>query len=49
MGGERGAFGDSSQVERRGYYICDRPYVRGADPIRLLFVPDGKNMMGVKR
>ena len=30
------------QVERRGYYICDVPYMRASDPIRLLFVPDGK-------
>jgi len=41
--------GQIVQIERRGYYICDSPYVRAADPIRLLFVPDGKNMMGVKR
>ena len=41
--------GEVIQVERRGYYICDRPYVRASDPVRLLFVPDGKNMFGVKR
>jgi len=41
--------GDVVQVERRGFYICDAPYVRAEDPIRLFFVPDGKNMMGVKR
>ena len=35
------------QVERRGYYICDRPSLRPADPIRLIYVPDGKSMMGV--
>ena len=34
------------QVERRGFYICDEPYVRPADPMRFYFVPDGKNMMG---
>ena len=41
--------GEIVQVERRGYYICDAPYVRQGDPIVLLFVPDGKNMFGVKR
>ena len=39
--------GQIIQVERRGYYICDRPYLRPADPIRLIYVPDGKSMMGV--
>uniref|UniRef100_A0A7S4HK72 glutamate--tRNA ligase n=1 Tax=Prymnesium polylepis TaxID=72548 RepID=A0A7S4HK72_9EUKA len=41
--------GQIIQVERRGYYICDEPYVRPSDPIVLFFVPDGKNMFGVKR
>ena len=41
------AKGQIIQVERRGYYICDRPYLRPADPIRLIYVPDGKSMMGV--
>ena len=41
--------GQVIQVERRGYYVCDAPYLRPAEPIRLLFVPDGKNIMGVKR
>lgn len=39
--------GDILQVERRGFYICDEPYVRPVDPIRLLFVPDGKSFFGV--
>lgn len=39
--------GDILQVERRGFYICDEPYVRPGDPIRLLFVPDGKSFFGV--
>ena len=41
--------GDVIQIERRGFYICDAPYVRPSEPVRLLFVPDGKNLMGVKR
>jgi len=41
--------GQVIQVERRGYYICDSPYVRAGEPIKLLFVPDGKKMMGVDR
>ncbi|KAL3913362.1 MAG: hypothetical protein SGPRY_008007, partial [Prymnesium sp.] len=36
--------GEVIQVERRGYYICDKPYLRPSDPIVLFFVPDGKNM-----
>ena len=43
------AKGQIIQVERRGYYICDTPFMRAADPVRLLFIPDGKNMVGVKR
>jgi len=41
--------GEIIQVERRGFYICERPYIRASDPIVLYFVPDGKNMFGVKR
>lgn len=41
--------GEIVQVERRGFYICDAPYLRPDEPIKLIFVPDGKNMMGVKR
>lgn len=41
--------GEVVQIERRGYYICDRPFVRPGEPITLLFVPDGKSGMGVKR
>jgi len=39
--------GEIIQVERRGFYICDEPYLRPDQPVKLLFVPDGKNMMGV--
>ncbi|KAG8460309.1 hypothetical protein KFE25_011800 [Diacronema lutheri] len=41
--------GETLQVERRGYYIVDRPYTRPADPMRLIFVPDGKNMYGYRK
>ena len=41
--------GETIQVERRGFYVCDVPYVRAADPMRFFFVPDGKNFFGVKR
>jgi glutamyl-tRNA synthetase len=38
--------GETIQVERRGFYVCDEPYVRPADPIRFFFVPDGKKFFG---
>ena len=41
--------GEIIQVERRGFYICDSPYLRPDEPMRLFFVPDGKNLMGVKK
>jgi glutamyl-tRNA synthetase len=41
--------GETIQVERRGFYICDKPYVRAAEPMRLFFVPDGKNMHGYRK
>ena len=41
--------GEVIQVERRGFYICDVPYVRPGEPMVFLFVPDGKNLFGVTR
>ena len=41
--------GEIIQVERRGFYICDAPYLRAEEPVRLFFVPDGKNLMGFKK
>ena len=41
--------GETIQVERRGFYVCDVPYLRPSEPMVLYFVPDGKNMFGVKR
>lgn len=43
------ARGETIQVERRGFYIVDEPFLRPSEPIRLLFVPDGKNMFGHRK
>jgi len=40
--------GQIVQLERRGYYICNWPYLRASEPIELIFVPDGKKMMGIE-
>jgi len=40
--------GQIIQIERRGFYICDKPYVRASQPVELIFVPDGKKMMGIE-
>ena len=34
--------GDVVQLERRGFFRCDRPYVSPAKPLVLVYVPDGK-------
>jgi hypothetical protein len=34
--------GDKLQLERRGYFICDAPYVFGNKPLVLVKIPDGK-------
>jgi len=43
--------GETIQVERRGFYVCDEPYLRPSDPMRFLFVPDGREegFFGVAR
>jgi glutamyl-tRNA synthetase len=41
--------GETIQIERRGFYICDEPFVRAETPIRLVFVPDGKNSFGFRK
>lgn len=34
--------GEIIQLERKGYYICDVPYIRPSKPITLLSIPDGR-------
>ena len=34
--------GDVIQLERRGFYICDRPYLGPSKPPVLFMIPDGK-------
>lgn len=34
--------GEIIQVERKGYFICDSPYIRPSKPIALLAIPDGR-------
>jgi glutamyl-tRNA synthetase len=34
--------GDIVQVERKGYYRCDRTYLGPGRPAVLFFIPDGK-------
>jgi len=33
--------GDRIQLERRGYFICDEPYIVADKPIVLIQIPDG--------
>lgn len=30
------------QLERRGFYICDRPYMSADKPCILFMIPDGR-------
>ncbi|KAL3695636.1 hypothetical protein R1sor_009712 [Riccia sorocarpa] len=34
--------GETIQLERKGYYVCDVPYLRPNKPIILIAVPDGR-------
>ena len=34
--------GEVIQIERKGYFVVDRPYVNSANPMILLNIPDGK-------
>jgi len=33
--------GDRLQLNRRGYYIVDEPYIRASTPMVLIEIPDG--------
>ncbi|KAL6520344.1 hypothetical protein OROMI_032524 [Orobanche minor] len=35
-------YGDIIQLERKGYYRCDAPFVRPSKPVILFSIPDGK-------
>lgn len=37
------------QVERRGFYICDKPSLRPGEPMVFFFIPDGKNYYGYRK
>ncbi|ONI04098.1 hypothetical protein PRUPE_6G302600 [Prunus persica] len=40
--------GDILQLERKGYYRCDVPYIRSSKPIVLFLIPDGRQQTGFK-
>ncbi|XP_071722116.1 glutamate--tRNA ligase, cytoplasmic-like [Rutidosis leptorrhynchoides] len=35
--------GDVLQLERKGYFICDAPFIRASKPIVLFSIPDGRS------
>ena len=37
------AYNEIIQLERRGYYRVDRPYINGDKPLVLYMIPDGKS------
>ena len=37
------AKGDRCQIMRRGYFVCDAPYMGPDRPLVLIDVPDGKS------
>ena len=41
--------GEHLQLERKGYYVVDRPYMGPGQPIKLLSVPDGGKSKSQKR
>lgn len=34
--------GDILQLERKGFFICDSPFLNESNPLTLLFIPDGR-------
>ncbi|KAK3022172.1 hypothetical protein RJ639_045367 [Escallonia herrerae] len=40
--------GEILQLERKGYFICDAPFVRSSKPIVLFAIPDGRQQSGLK-
>eukprot|EP00897_Mesotaenium_endlicherianum_P008593 jgi/Mesen1/7762/ME000408S06874 len=34
--------GEILQLERKGYFICDAPYIRASKPLVLIAIPDGR-------
>ncbi|ONH90296.1 hypothetical protein PRUPE_8G045400 [Prunus persica] len=43
------ALGDILQLERKGYFRCDVPYIRSSKPIVLFAIPDGRQHTGFNR
>ncbi|POO04137.1 Glutamyl-tRNA synthetase, archaeal/eukaryotic cytosolic [Trema orientale] len=40
--------GEILQLERKGYFRCDMPYVRPSKPVVLFAIPDGRQQTGLK-
>ncbi|XP_057961886.1 glutamate--tRNA ligase, cytoplasmic [Malania oleifera] len=40
--------GEILQLERKGYFRCDVPYVRSSKPMVLFAIPDGRQQTGLK-
>lgn len=40
--------GEILQLERKGYFICDAPYIRPSKPVVLYAIPDGRQQSCLK-
>lgn len=40
--------GEILQLERKGYFRCDAPFVRPSKPVVLLAIPDGRQATSLK-
>lgn len=40
--------GDVLQLERKGYFRCDLPFIRPSQPIVLYAIPDGRQQTSLK-